>query len=369
MNILKTSIKLGHSMKNNYILELMVIEADSRRYVKDAIDAEKDLTLLESCNYDRHKSPVKDRQTKLKQARCKLIQCISKINSVANTNGKGRDDLTYEILEIADKRRLELSTLNLSTKLINSKSSFHRLHENMKSTLANLRILLAKYSENIEVVDPQLKNNTELVEWISDFENVWSKGKLFLIDDNRFKCFIILSQYIEYLTNEYEDFKALIEWRDYELFMVIPTWVIQSVVFEIIKENMDKNNKFSTEDKPVIKRATNFVNILHTFWPELVSISETDSSQFELKGSMIKLVVNIYEIISNFQSLKDYTVNGVQKMIEINTIKGNLENLNSVYQNLNSKDMETLCQLKWLSVDLQRSKPSEWNELLDICIQ
>lgn len=165
MSTSKISTRLGLNMRNNYILELMVIEADSRRYVKDAIDAERDLTLLEGCNYDKHhRSPVKDRQAKLKQARYKLVECISKINAVANTNGKGRDDLTYDILETADRRRLELSHINLSIKLTSNKSSFHRLHENMKSTLANLRILLAKYSENIEVVDPQLKNNSELVE-------------------------------------------------------------------------------------------------------------------------------------------------------------------------------------------------------------
>ena len=164
MNILKNLIKFGLLMKNNYILELMVIEADSRRYVRDAIDAEKELTILESSNYDRHKSPIKDKQAKLRQAKIKLIQCISKINSIANINGKGRDDLNYEILEIADKRRLELMHLNINIKLIDKKSSFHRLYDNLKSTLANLRILLTKYSENIEVVDPQLKNNSELVE-------------------------------------------------------------------------------------------------------------------------------------------------------------------------------------------------------------
>lgn len=75
-------------------------------------------------------------------------------------------------------------------------------------------------------------------------------------------------------------------------------------------------------------------------------MSDSDSSQFELKGKMITLVISLYEIIANFKNVKDYTVNGVQRVIEINTIKGSLESLNTVYQNLTSKDMETLCQLK-----------------------
>lgn len=68
-----------------------------------------------------------------------------------------------------------------------AKTPFDRLFENIEVTLTNLRVLLSKYAENIEVVDPQLKNNSELVEGITDFENVWSKGKLYLMEDTRFR--------------------------------------------------------------------------------------------------------------------------------------------------------------------------------------
>ena len=40
----------------------------------------------------------------------------------------------------------------------------------------NLRLLLRKYDENIEVVDPQLKNNPELTEVLIQFEKSWEKG-------------------------------------------------------------------------------------------------------------------------------------------------------------------------------------------------
>ena len=48
-----------------------------------------------------------------------------------------------------------------------------------------MRILVKKYSENIEVVDPQLKNNSELVEILCDFEKTWSLGKEHLLDDKK----------------------------------------------------------------------------------------------------------------------------------------------------------------------------------------
>jgi hypothetical protein len=91
--------RLWARYEKNYILELMVIESDSRRFIQDAINAENDLALIESEKLDRSRSPNKNRKAKIKQAKSELIIAICKINSVANTNGKGRDDLTYEILE------------------------------------------------------------------------------------------------------------------------------------------------------------------------------------------------------------------------------------------------------------------------------
>ena len=41
---------------------------------------------------------------------------------------------------------------------------------------------MRKYDENIEVVDPQLKNNEELVEVFSDFEKTWTLGMENLLD-------------------------------------------------------------------------------------------------------------------------------------------------------------------------------------------
>jgi len=40
-----------------------------------------------------------------------------------------------------------------------------------------LRLLFRRYETNIEAVDPQLKNNAELVEGLQTFESCWEKGK------------------------------------------------------------------------------------------------------------------------------------------------------------------------------------------------
>ena len=40
---------------------------------------------------------------------------------------------------------------------------------------------MKKYSENIEMVDPQLKNNQDLAEILSDYESLWEKGMNYLV--------------------------------------------------------------------------------------------------------------------------------------------------------------------------------------------
>jgi hypothetical protein len=48
------------------------------------------------------------------------------------------------------------------------------LAERIKKAFLDFKILLRKYEQNIEVVDPQLKNNMELVDCLVEFENSWS---------------------------------------------------------------------------------------------------------------------------------------------------------------------------------------------------
>ena len=48
------------------------------------------------------------------------------------------------------------------------------LADKIKKTFNDFKNLLRKYDTNIEVVDPQLKNNSELVEVLVEFENSWS---------------------------------------------------------------------------------------------------------------------------------------------------------------------------------------------------
>lgn len=49
-----------------------------------------------------------------------------------------------------------------------------------KSFLALRRLFADKYAANVEVVDPQLRNNPELVQTIAEFEQNWCLAKTHL---------------------------------------------------------------------------------------------------------------------------------------------------------------------------------------------
>lgn len=82
------------------MLELMLIENDARRFVTQAIEIEKEMTSLEIWEKIKGKIlVVNEEYIKLKE---KMTEIIAQLNSVANSTGKGRDDLEYSILEQAE---------------------------------------------------------------------------------------------------------------------------------------------------------------------------------------------------------------------------------------------------------------------------
>ena len=78
----------------------MLIEADARRFITEAIESEKELTQIEIKEKSRGRIVVDTSAYSLK--RSKLITILGKINSVANPEGMGRDDLGSEILLAAE---------------------------------------------------------------------------------------------------------------------------------------------------------------------------------------------------------------------------------------------------------------------------
>ena len=127
---------------------------------------EKELTCFEVRAKCRGKMLIDSEE--YNKMRNNLVILICQINRVANTEGKGRDDLTLDILVEAEGIIRRISS--------NQCKSVRYVSERIKQSFMNIRLLLRKFDENIEIVDPQLKNNPELVECLFNFENTWEKG-------------------------------------------------------------------------------------------------------------------------------------------------------------------------------------------------
>jgi replicative DNA helicase len=81
-----------------------------------------------------------------KKNREKLVKIIGQINSVANSEGNGRDDLEIQILDEAEKALRRISSTQ--------SKALRALAERVKKTFDTIRMLFRKYETNIEVVDP-----------------------------------------------------------------------------------------------------------------------------------------------------------------------------------------------------------------------
>ena len=78
--------------------------------------------------------------------RSMFLTKICEINAVANVSGKGRDDFKLDTLLRAEE--LTKKTAGVQSKAVLS------LAQSIKTSFHTFRVLVKKYSENSEVVDP-----------------------------------------------------------------------------------------------------------------------------------------------------------------------------------------------------------------------
>ena len=187
--------------ERSYVFELMVIEKDARRFVLQAIQQEQTLQQLE-----------KGRSGDTTEARRQLVQRLCEINPVTNTQGKGREDFKVEVL----LRCEELLAGSKATKAV------RKISEQVKHTFQLFRMLLRKYADNIEVVDPMLRNNKELGDIVGDLEKAWALAKDHMLEDEKLTHLMQLSSAIESACGRYKQFAEMVETCDSDIFMTVP---------------------------------------------------------------------------------------------------------------------------------------------------
>jgi hypothetical protein len=159
--------------EKGYVTELMAIEADARLFVTEAIRICSELL-----NYEREQKRkgkfLFSASDEYNSLRNKLLYQLSKINSVANYIGQGRDDLDLSVLIVSEEVGRTVSA--------NQSVATRKLCTQIQKSFNQLRsLLIERYSENVEVVDPQLRNNPELVQAVARFERDWCLGKTHIV--------------------------------------------------------------------------------------------------------------------------------------------------------------------------------------------
>jgi len=251
---------------------------------------------------------------------------IAQINSIANVEGKGRDDLEFEILQQAE---------NLLKKITKEQSKAVRtLAEKIRTSFTKLRKLFRVYEENIEMVDPQLKNNKDLIELLVEYEQSWEMGKNYFLNIKVSTALIHFSHIIEATGEKYKEFQEQIECRDYDLFIYIPCLLILKCL-----DNEDKNlcQQFLPQlFDPKHKLNAIFVGLK----AEFLSWKAGHNKIYEYYNILEKVLLSI----SLTQNEKDRIQNQMQKV----------------------KDMTH--KIKTLSMELSRNDPMEWNNFLEVAL-
>ena len=171
----------------------MEIEKSARKYITDAIELEEQLQVLEKKLLEEDKF-VSSFQSEINEVKKKFIIQIGKINSVANIERHGRDDLDFTILQSSDEVFTNISECE--------SESLRILAGNVKKSFENMRKILRKYAKNIEIVDPQLRNNHDLVKVLNAYESYWEKGKNYFLDKEKCYRLIFFSNVLEGLSEK-----------------------------------------------------------------------------------------------------------------------------------------------------------------------
>ena len=97
-------------------------------------------------------------------------------------------------------------------------------------------LFLERYAENVEVVDPQLRNNPELVHLVARFEKAWCLGRTHLVPKDEREQLISFSQLIEGTSEKYPQFREQVECSDAEIFLTIPNLLVLKSSLDTGKE-------------------------------------------------------------------------------------------------------------------------------------
>jgi hypothetical protein len=199
-----------------YINQLIEIEKSARGLLVQAIQHERALSALEAAAG----GSVPDRGLAAKEhadVQRRLFACLSRLNSVANVNRKGREDLGPEVFDAA--------ALALRKGEANVNTSISSIITEVLEAYQAMRDYLRRVEPFLEQVAPRLSENVGLAARLAQLEEGWELGATYLLQ----KCMrdAISSLVMELKAIQYRNprLTMLIESCDVEWLLVLPKLV------------------------------------------------------------------------------------------------------------------------------------------------
>eukprot|EP00439_Symbiodinium_sp_Y106_P026098 s2197_g3.t1 len=341
--------------------ELFKIEAEARAPVVRAMQLEHKLRSLEASDTpqlevlvssirDRPPTRYNERFEVLKQ----LVQLTAGLNNCANVAGRGRYDLSMDVLVAAADRWALAKSLKPSNELETYHCKVQRvLSSRVLQHFADLRKYFGSISDIWKEVDPQLCNNRKLVDALAAWEVAWELGNRSLLKQDVLQSFSSCAAMTLDAGHAYgrdaqrlaPSLPRLIDTRDAELFLILPRLVLLNAL-----------------------RAPSQSGLLRELLPhQFAECAEAEAKEEHGKakegraeGTEAEFPSRLSELKQDFQEVQKSLVRASasdRDFLTRRVISGP-----SAESEGDEKLHNFLLALEGLSVELQRYRPTDWNQ-------
>jgi hypothetical protein len=203
------------SFEEAYIGQLMEIEKSARGLLVEAIDQERCLRILEETSGNGGCNELFSEQYAEQQRR--LFTCLSCLNSVANINRKGREDLGPEVFNAATKAMQRGDTAPDSPIAV--------IITEVAETFQGIRDYLRQVEPLLDQVAPRLSENSGLAARLAQLEEGWELGSTYLLNEPMRNAMNCLVMELKAILSRNADLTRLCESCDVEWLLVLPKLV------------------------------------------------------------------------------------------------------------------------------------------------
>ena len=318
------------SYEKRLMVEIIFIENIIKKFIIEIIDIEKEMKTFEN-KYGLIGHSIFSNSSNKKEynkIRENFVNKLNILNEKYNIDGQGRTDLDINILDKAENVLITVTEIQ--------SPALRKLANKVLEVFNNIRILFNNYSKNLELLDPELVNNQDLIDCLLLWEQAWVKGKKYLCDKIYYKKLLNFNRIINLIVEKYKDqnIKKLLEQKDPEIFIIIP-----SILFLDAIDRHD--NGIIEEFVPDLNNNKIFINIKAQVHKVYQQIKDKNKSY------------NSFEALILFQHFKndEFFLKSHKKLKEI---------LNDTEIN------DFLRDINILSMNIQRNKPIDWNEFIEL---